>query len=60
MLFTEGKDKAVCLVCAAQIAMFKIYNLNRHYETKHVEKYKHLMNAERVRTSEAEGATTKG
>ncbi|CAK6962611.1 general transcription factor II-I repeat domain-containing protein 2-like [Scomber scombrus] len=36
-------------------AVFKDYNLSRHYETKqkHVEKYKNLTDAERARTSEA-------
>ncbi|XP_073689371.1 general transcription factor II-I repeat domain-containing protein 2B-like [Garra rufa] len=36
-----------------KIAVFKDYNLNRHYETKHAEKYKNLTDAERARTSEA-------
>lgn len=31
--------------------MFKDYNLNRHYETKHAEKYKNLTEAERARVS---------
>ncbi|KAF7246160.1 General transcription factor II-I repeat domain-containing protein 2B [Varanus komodoensis] len=51
--FTEIRGKAVCLVCGEQIAVLKDYNLNRHYETKHAEKYKHLTDAERTRTSEA-------
>lgn len=51
-LFTEAKGKAVCLVCGEQIAVFKDYNLNRHYETKHAEKYKNLTEAERARVSE--------
>ncbi|XP_069584553.1 general transcription factor II-I repeat domain-containing protein 2B-like [Ranitomeya imitator] len=51
-LFTETKGKAVCLVCGEQIAVFKDYNLNRHYETKHAQKYKNLTEAERARASE--------
>lgn len=43
----------MCLVCGIQIAVFKDYNLNRHYETKHAEKYKNLTDEERVRTCEA-------
>jgi len=39
-LFTEVKGKALCLVCGAQVAVFKDYNLNQHYATKHAEKYK--------------------
>ena len=41
-LFTEVRGKAVCLVCGEQIAVFKDYNLSRHYDTKHSEKYKNL------------------
>ncbi|XP_005817565.2 general transcription factor II-I repeat domain-containing protein 2-like [Xiphophorus maculatus] len=52
-LFTEVRGKAVCLVCGEQIAVFKDYNLSRHYETKHGEKYKNVTDAERARTSEA-------
>lgn len=52
-LFTEVGGKAVCLVCREQIAVFKDYNLSRHYETKHAEKYKNLSDAERGRTSDA-------
>ncbi|XP_063768169.1 general transcription factor II-I repeat domain-containing protein 2-like [Eleginops maclovinus] len=52
-LFTKVGGKAVCLVCGEQIAVFKDYNLSRHYETKHAEKYKNFTDAERARTSEA-------
>ncbi|XP_010775008.1 collagen alpha-1(XIV) chain [Notothenia coriiceps] len=50
---TTVGGKAVCLVCGEQIAVFKDYNLSRHYETKHAEKYKNLTDAERARTSNA-------
>ena len=33
--------------------MLKDYNLNRHYNTKHAEKYGNLTDADRARTSEA-------
>ncbi|XP_074513994.1 general transcription factor II-I repeat domain-containing protein 2A-like [Sebastes fasciatus] len=52
-LFTEVKGKAVCLVCGVQVAVFKDYNLNRHYVTKHEEKYKNLSEQERARESDA-------
>lgn len=52
-LFTEVGGKAVCLVCGEQIAVFKDYNLSRHYQTKHAEKYKNLTDDERTRTLEA-------
>lgn len=51
--FTEVGGKAVCLVCGEEIALFKDYNLSRHYDNKHSEKYKNLSDAERARTSEA-------
>ncbi|KAM3850917.1 general transcription factor II-I repeat domain-containing protein 2A-like [Vipera latastei] len=41
-LFVDIEDKAVCLVCGATVAVFKEYNLRRHYETKHQDKYKNL------------------
>lgn len=43
----------MCLVCGEQIAVFKDYNLSRHYETKHAEKYKNLTDAEKTAASEA-------
>lgn len=49
--FTEVKGKPVCLVCGEHVAVFKEYNLKRHYETKHAAKYKNLTDAERARTS---------
>lgn len=39
-LFTEVGGKAVCLVCSEKVTVFKEYNVSRHYETKHVEKYR--------------------
>ncbi|KAF0042457.1 hypothetical protein F2P81_005989 [Scophthalmus maximus] len=49
--FTEVKGKPVCLVSGEHVAVFKEYNLKRHYETKHAEKYKNLTDAEQARTS---------
>lgn len=34
-LFTNINKKAICLVCQETIAVFKEYNLNRHFTTKH-------------------------
>lgn len=51
--FTEIKGKAVCLVCGTQVAVFKEYNLNRHYTTKHEDKYRNLSGEERARESDA-------
>ena len=41
-LFTNMKDRPVCLVCGANVTVTKEYNIRRHYETKHYEKYKEL------------------
>uniref|UniRef100_A0A8C7ISN8 SPIN-DOC-like zinc-finger domain-containing protein n=1 Tax=Oncorhynchus kisutch TaxID=8019 RepID=A0A8C7ISN8_ONCKI len=41
-LFTYVKDKPVCLVCGVNVAVSKEYNIRRHYETKHHDKYKDL------------------
>ena len=41
-MFTDVKGKPVCLVCGADVAVMKEYNLRQHYETKHQDKYKHL------------------
>lgn len=51
-MFTEVGCKPVCLVCGEQVAVFKEYNLSQHFETKHVEKYRHLAEAERAQISE--------
>ena len=51
--FTEVKGKAVCLICGTQVAVFKDYNLNRQYTTKHEDKYKNLTGEERERESDA-------
>lgn len=45
-LVTEVRGQAVCLVCKEQIAEFKKYSLNRHYETKQVEKTQNVTDAE--------------
>lgn len=51
-LFTEVKGKAVCLVCGTVVAVFKDYNLNRHYVTKHEDKYRNLSDQQRAKESE--------
>ncbi|KAI7790369.1 putative general transcription factor II-I repeat domain-containing protein 2-like [Triplophysa rosa] len=37
--FVQCKEVAVCLICQETVAVFKEYNLRRHYETRHREKY---------------------
>jgi len=34
--------KLMCLICQETIAVFKEYNVKRHYETKH--KFRHNLN----------------
>ncbi|XP_058022331.1 general transcription factor II-I repeat domain-containing protein 2-like [Ahaetulla prasina] len=41
-LFVDIEDKAMCLVCRKTVAVFKEYNIRRHYEAKHPDKYKNL------------------
>lgn len=41
-LFTEIHGKPLCLVCLQQVSVLKEYNIRRHYETLHGEKYNSL------------------
>lgn len=41
-MFTEVNGKPVCLVCTQQVSVLKEYNILRHYETHHGEKYNSL------------------
>lgn len=41
-MFTELNGKPVCLVCMQQVSVLKEYNIRRHYETQHGEKYNSL------------------
>ncbi|GCC38090.1 hypothetical protein chiPu_0016601 [Chiloscyllium punctatum] len=43
----------MCLVCGAQVTVFKDYNLNHHYVTKLAEKYNNLSDQERARELDA-------
>ena len=40
--FVQCKEKAVCLICQETVAVFKEYNLRRHYESRHKDKYDSL------------------
>ena len=33
--FTEVRSTAVCLICQETVAVFKEYNISRHFTTKH-------------------------
>ena len=34
-IFNDIKSNAVCLICRESVAVFKEYNLKRHFQTKH-------------------------
>ena len=38
-LFIQVQHKPVCLVCHEPVSVMKEYNIKRHYETKHAEKF---------------------
>ncbi len=49
--FVQWKEVAVCLICQETVSVFKEYNLRRHYEIHHREKYASLqgqMRADKV------------
>ncbi|VEN48298.1 unnamed protein product [Callosobruchus maculatus] len=37
--FVEFKAKPICLVCSESVSVLKEYNIKRHYETKHANKF---------------------
>lgn len=39
-MFTDIAGKPVCLICGANVAVIKEFNLRCHYETKHQDKWK--------------------
>jgi len=41
-MFANVNGKAACLLCGDSLAVMKEYNVRRHYETKHQDRYKHL------------------
>ena len=42
-LFTKVNAKPVCLVCNQQVAVFKEFNIRRHFETHRKDKNDHLI-----------------
>jgi len=51
-MFTDIAGKAVCLICGANVAVFKEFNLRRHYETKHQDNLKDLNAEQKIRKVE--------
>ena len=41
--FNSVKDISICLVCGTNVAITKAYNIRKHYETKHQNKFKDLV-----------------
>ena len=40
--FIKSDEKALCVICNETVAVMKEYNLRRHHESKHREKYEQL------------------
>ncbi|XP_065444398.1 general transcription factor II-I repeat domain-containing protein 2A-like [Chrysemys picta bellii] len=51
-MFTEIAGKPVCLLCGSNIAAMKEYNLRRHYEMKHENKFKNLSAGQKLQKVE--------
>lgn len=45
--FIEIRNNCVCLICKETVAVFKEFNMKRHYQTKHAEAYDKITGNER-------------
>ena len=51
--FTVVKDKPLCLICNETVAVFKEYNISRHFTSKHKNSnYESMSEYERKRKAE--------
>ena len=50
--FTEFRSTAVCLICQETVAVFKEYNISRHFATKHANYASKQSTQERAATAE--------
>ena len=50
--FTEVQSKAVCLMCRETVAVFKEYNISRHFATKHANYASKQSTQERAATAQ--------
>ena len=48
--FIKSGEKALCVICNETVAVMKDYNLRRHHESKHQEKYAQLEGKVRAET----------
>ena len=46
--FTENQGNCVCLICKEAVALFKDFNVKRHYQTKHANTYDKLTGSDRA------------
>lgn len=57
--FTEHRSSAVCLICQETVAVFKEYNISRHFATKHANCASKLSTKEREAAAEKLAANLK-
>ncbi|XP_076737841.1 general transcription factor II-I repeat domain-containing protein 2-like [Maylandia zebra] len=57
--FTEHRSSAVCLICQETVAVFKEYNISRHFATKHANYASKLSTKERESAAEKLAANLK-
>lgn len=57
--FTEHRSSAVCLICQETVAVFKDYNISRHFATKHANYASKLSTKEREAAAEKLAANLK-
>ncbi|XP_029654531.1 general transcription factor II-I repeat domain-containing protein 2-like [Octopus sinensis] len=47
--FIEDYGKPICLICFEKVAVKKLYNIKRHYETRHYEKFSKFTGESRLK-----------
>lgn len=57
--FTEHRSSAVCLICQETVAVFKEYNISRHFATKHAYYASNLSTKEREAAAQKLAANLK-
>lgn len=57
--FAEVRSKAVCLICQETVAVFKEYNISRHFSTKHANYATKQSTQERTATAQRLAANLK-
>ena len=57
-IFTEIRNNCVCLICQETVAVFKEFNIKRHYQTKHANYDKLTRDEHREKLKQLEAALT--